>query len=41
MGIHALRWVEAKLQLADIGTKNVRPDEIRPQLEYLMVVVDP
>ena len=41
MGLHTLRWVEAKLQLADIGTKNVRLDEIRPQLEYLMVVVDP
>ena len=41
MGLHTLRWVEAKLQLADIGTKNVRLDEIRPRLEYLMVVVDP
>ena len=41
MGLHTLRWVEAKLQLVDIGTKNIRPDEIRPQLEYLMVVVDP
>ena len=30
MGLHALRWVEARLQLADIGTKNVRLDEIRP-----------
>ena len=41
MVLHALRWVEAKLQLADIGTKNDRPDEIKPRLEYLMVVVDP
>ena len=41
LGLHKLVWVEADLQCADIGTKNVRPDEIKPRLEYMMVPVDP
>ena len=40
-GYHKTVWCEADLQLADIGTKNVREDELKPQLEYAMVKVDP
>ena len=41
LGMHMTKWVESLLQCADIGTKNVRPDEIHPRLKYMMVVVEP
>ena len=40
-GYHRTTWIEGDMQLADIGTKNVRPDELQPRLSYLMVKVDP
>ena len=41
LGFHKTHWIENLLQCADIGTKNVRPDEIKPRLKYMMVVVEP
>ena len=40
-GLHRVSWCEADLQLADIGTKNVRADEMQPRRSYLMVKVEP
>ena len=39
--LHRTTWIEGDLQLADIGTKNVRADELQPRLGYIMVKVDP
>ena len=33
-------WHEGVMQLADIGTKNVREDELSPILGYDMVILD-
>ena len=33
-------WYEGGLQLANIGTKNVREDELNPRLGYAMVIFD-
>ena len=39
--LHRTTWIEGDLQLADIGTKSVRADELQPRLGYIMVKVDP
>ena len=33
-------WCEGGLQLADIGTKNIREEKLNPKLEYPMVILD-
>ena len=33
-------WCEGGTQLSDIGTKNVREDELNPRLRYTMVILD-
>ena len=38
--LHKTVWCEGGLQLSDIGTKNVREDELNPRLGYTMVRLD-
>ena len=35
--MHKIEWCEGGLQLADIGTNNVREDVLNPRLGYAMV----
>ena len=37
---HNKMWCEGGLQLVDIGTKNVRGDELNPRLGYYVVRLD-
>ena len=37
---HKAVWFEGSLQLAEIGTKNAREDELNPGLRYAMVRLD-
>ena len=33
-------WCEGGLQLADIGTKNVREPDLTPRMKYIMVILE-
>ena len=35
--LHKTVWCEVGIKLEDIGTRNVRDDELNPRLEYSMV----
>ena len=36
---HALHWLDANLQLADIGTKNLDSTQLQPRLRFMIVEV--
>ena len=38
--LHKTVWCEGGLQLAVIGTKNIREDELNPRLGYNMIILD-
>ena len=38
--MHKIDWCEGNLQLADIGTKNVREPDITPRMKYIMVRIE-
>ena len=38
--LHKTLWCEGGLQLSDIGTNNVRDDELNPRISYDMVILD-
>ena len=38
--IHKTVWCEGDIQLAEIGTNNIREDEFNPRLVYTMVILD-
>ena len=38
--MHKIDWCEGDLQLADIGTNNVREPDLTPRMKYIMVRLD-
>ena len=40
LNLHKTVWCEVGLQLADIGTNNVREDELNPILRYAMLILE-
>ena len=38
--MHKIDWCEGRLQLSDIGTKNVSEPDLTPRMKYIMVRIE-
>ena len=38
--MHKIDWCEGGLQMADIATKNVGENYLKPIMKYIMVILD-